>query len=367
MPPTDNPIYDFPLIKAALKRRGIDVEYTGGYKIVRPADVIFEKGHGNIEFENDQGEQGIFIKDNSGHYHQVFMYKRDYHLSKYGSPKYHICQCDIIQQFMDSGGFRDHYRYANTDEVVVQDMDNGYQEETVSDLGLCGYCAGLLNERYRRNMPLEEFVNILREAGEADPDNEAKEVDMFGYVRDWQKISEAKRELENYTCECCGFKAKTIFDRRFIHVHHIDGNKLNNRQENLKCLCIRCHANVDDHHRENFSSGDIHLQLEEFNSLHNKPILKCLECCDTIKNLIALGESSIRWAHRKSSGKIVGVFYPKGHVLFDESMGDMDGEDNEQKLKDSVMVKRFEDGKNFIYPKDKFEFVKVPKKKDNSN
>ena len=45
----------------------------------------------------------------------------------------------------------------------------------------------------------------------------------------------------------------------------------------------------------------------------------------------------------------------------------MDGEDNEQKLKDSVMVQRIEDRKSFIYPKDKFEFVKVPKKKDNSN
>ena len=33
-------------------------------------------------------------------------------------------------------------------------------------------------------------------------------------------------------------------------------------------LTVKCvgDTNVDDHHRENFSSGDIHLQLEEFNS-----------------------------------------------------------------------------------------------------
>ena len=134
MPLSDEPIYDFPLIKAALRRRGIEVEYTGEYRIVRPADVIFENGHGNIVFQNDQNKQGIFIRDNSGHYHQVFMYKRDYHLSRYGSPKYHICQCNTIQEFMNSGGFRDHYRYANTDEVIVQDMDNGLCEETVRDL-----------------------------------------------------------------------------------------------------------------------------------------------------------------------------------------------------------------------------------------
>lgn len=268
MPLSDEPIYDFPLIKAALRRRGIEVEYTGEYRIVRPADVIFENGHGNIVFQNDQNKQGIFIRDNSGHYHQVFMYKRDYHLSRYGSPKYHICQCNTIQEFMNSGGFRDHYRYANTDEVIVQDMDNGMCEETVRDLALCGYCANIVSTQYRKGMPLREFVNILREAGEADPDHEAKEVDMLGYVRNWQSISEAKRELENYTCEICGFKAENTFDRRFMHVHHRDGNKLNNRPENLQCLCIRCHANADDHHRKNFSNGDMHLQLEEFNSRH---------------------------------------------------------------------------------------------------
>ena len=133
MPIDDDPIYEFPLTKAALKKRGIDVEYTGGYTVVKPTDVIFKNGRGNVEFQNDKGENGIYIKDSYGHYHQVFMYKRDYHLIRYGSPKFHICQCDTIQEFMDSGGFRDHYRYANTNEVKVLDMDNGLREETVSD------------------------------------------------------------------------------------------------------------------------------------------------------------------------------------------------------------------------------------------
>jgi hypothetical protein len=52
--PTDDPIYDFHLTKAALKRRGIDVEFTGGYTVVRPTDVVFRNGRGNVEFENDE-------------------------------------------------------------------------------------------------------------------------------------------------------------------------------------------------------------------------------------------------------------------------------------------------------------------------
>ena len=260
--PTDEPIYDFHRTKEALGRRGINVEYTGGYTIVRPADVVFENGIGNVEFQNDKGESGIFIIDKNGHYRQVFMYKRDYHLYRYGSPRYHICRCDTIRSFITSGGFREHYRYANTDEVTVLNMDNGYREETVNDLELCGYCANMLGNEY--GMPLESFVEILKEAGEANPDEEAKEVDIFGYVRNWEMISDAKRELANYTCEVCGYQAEDIFDRRFIHVHHRDGDKLNNRMENLQCLCIHCHANVDPSHARNFSRGAQADMLREF-------------------------------------------------------------------------------------------------------
>ena len=268
--PIDDPIYEFPRIKEALKRRGIDVEYTGGYTVVRPADVVFKGGKGNVEFVNDKGEQGIYIKDNNGHYHQVFMYKRDYHLVRYGSPRFHICQCDTIQEFMQSGGFRDHYRYANTEEVKVLDMDNGLREETVNDLQLCAYCANMFNQRFRKGMPLEHFVDILKEAGEADPEEQAKEVDIFGYVKEWDKISEAKKELENYTCEKCGYHAETPFDRMYIHVHHKDGNKLNNNQSNLQCLGIHCHANIDQRHRQNFSKGANAYVLREFEDKQDK-------------------------------------------------------------------------------------------------
>lgn len=262
---SDNPICEFPLTKAALLRRGIVVEQvTGGYSVVKSTDVIFKDGKGNVEFRNDKGENGIFIKSGNGGYRQVFMYKRDYHLYRYGSPRYHICQCDTIQEFMQSGGFRDHYRYANTDEVSVLDLDSGRREVLVNDLKLCAYCGNMLGSKFYKGMPLEDFVNVLKKAGEADREKTSQEVDIFGYVKEWQNISEAKRELENYTCEKCGYQAASMFDRRFIHVHHIDGDKLNNDASNLQCLCIRCHANIDDRHRKNFSAGAQADMLREY-------------------------------------------------------------------------------------------------------
>lgn len=261
--PNDEPIYEFPLFKDALRRKGIEVGETGGYKIVRPADVIFKNGRGNVDFQDDKGNKGIFIKDSDNHFHQVFMYKRDYHLGYGKPPKYHICQCQVIQQFMAEGRFKESYRYANTEEVIVQDLDDHRREVAMKNLPLCSFCAGMMKRHFQSNMNSNDFVEILKAAGEAT-EEESKEVDIFGYVKEWPKISEAKRELENYTCEQCGYQANNAFDRRFIQVHHIDGNKLNNKKENLKCLCIRCHANVDQRHKQNFSKGYNADMLAEF-------------------------------------------------------------------------------------------------------
>lgn len=263
----DEPIYEFPFFKDALRRKGIEVGEAGGYKIVRPADVVFKNGRGNVEFIDDKGNKGIFIKDSDNLFHQVFMYKRDYHLGYGKPPKYHICQCQVIQQFMAEGRFKESYRYANTEEVIVQDLDNHRREVAMRKLPLCSFCARMMKRHFQSNMNSNDFVEILKAAGEAT-EEESKEVDIFGYVKDWPKISEAKRELENYTCEQCGYQANNAFVHRFIQVHHIDGNKLNNKKENLKCLCIRCHSNVDERHRNNFSKGYNADMLREFDDLN---------------------------------------------------------------------------------------------------
>ena len=50
-----------------------------------------------------------------------------------------------------------------------------------------------------------------------------------------------------------------------VQVNHINGIKTDNNGKNLECLCIRCHANVDDVHRKNFSKGDNLFRLNDFN------------------------------------------------------------------------------------------------------
>lgn len=49
-------------------------------------------------------------------------------------------------------------------------------------------------------------------------------------------MREIARERAGWRCENCGGKP------RFLHTHHLDHDKTNNRLRNLRCLCNRCHG-----------------------------------------------------------------------------------------------------------------------------
>lgn len=84
-----------------------------------------------------------------------------------------------------------------------------------------------------------------------EPENN-QELDMFGYVKNWQQISKKFRVENEFTCNNCSIKIEHKFDHRFIQVHHKNGNKQINIRENLQCLCTLCHADVNERHTINF-------------------------------------------------------------------------------------------------------------------
>lgn len=255
---TEDPIYTFPLTRRALSAMGIRVGIATAYREVENKEVNLNDPQSRVSFT----DEGIFWEDpRDGVQRQIFLYKWNYKMKRFGKPRFHIRQCQTIRQFMASGAFTHEYRRANTEQVMVHNIDTD-KDETVENLPLCGYCARLIAAE-NPDMKSSDFVAILRKADEGRTPDRA-EVDLFGYTRDWEAISTAYRELKDYTCERCGLHIDNPFDRQYIHVHHRDGNKLNNRTSNLECLCIRCHARSDAHHTYNFSRGANRIRLEQF-------------------------------------------------------------------------------------------------------
>ncbi|MBR6629404.1 MAG: HNH endonuclease [Bacteroidaceae bacterium] len=259
----EEPIYEFKGLKNLLTSLGYQVEKATGYREVENVDVDLNDLQNNIDFTED----GIFLIDaNDGSRQQIFLYKRNYRLRTYGKPRFHIRKCKVIQDFMDLGTFRQEYRRANTNPVLVCDVDDNNTDKLVDDLPLCKYCARMVAQEYQ-GMHSKEFVEILREASENSEENigGTVEVDIFGYTKDWEMISKAYREEHNYTCECCGVHIDDPYDYYYMHVHHINGDKTNNRKSNLRCLCIRCHSQVDEIHISNFSKGAKRILVSQFN------------------------------------------------------------------------------------------------------
>lgn len=265
MKKSDEPIYDFSSLKNFLKRKGYVVGTRDTYEPFTPEDVKPEDvSNGSMEFRND----GIFSIGSTGNERQVFLYMKKYHIQQYGLPRFHICKCQTIEDFIASGGFKSHYVKANTVPVPVIDLDDSYIEKQISNLPLCGYCRKKIktnaNIDFGTNDTTDRFVEMLKALND-DIENDTQEVDLFGYVKDWEFISKKFREEKNYTCENCGLQITDAYYRQYIHVHHINGNKLNNNYSNLRCLCLYCHAHVDSHHlRRLTSSGANGIAYKDF-------------------------------------------------------------------------------------------------------
>lgn len=229
--------------------------------IIGRIDLTEQENLGNIDWRED----GVYLNVN-GNYQKGFMYNKDYLISKFGNPKFHLFKCEVIQGFIVKGIFNGYYYWSNSPTVTVTQRGTHieYEDET---LKLCSKCRAILTSR---NLELvsdtEDFHNTLDFQEPAIEPTE--QVDIFGRPFNWQKISTAYKKSVDYTCESCGFGGSDLesnYDKRFIDTDHITGWDLTNTDEsNLMCLCKLCHAFKDDIHTENFNKRRMRIELKTF-------------------------------------------------------------------------------------------------------
>lgn len=262
-------LYDFSELKSfVMEKMGIDSDSIDSH--FKPITQKFSSGElrKHIDFSN----MGIFFINSFGEKIKGFLYiESGYNLEliksknlKTSIPKFHVQKCKTIEQMIEKKDFNGKYVFSNRTVLMRDKIDNLEKEPTA-----CGNCIKLNNKLYK-GMTTTEFVNkvIMDEKIEGTlnkgdlPINIP--VDQSGYTLDKEIISKKFREENNFTCQECSLQLNPPFDSYFLETHHIDGNKRNNSENNLKCLCILCHANYNEIHKKNYSSGDNKIKLDDF-------------------------------------------------------------------------------------------------------
>lgn len=247
-------LYNFENLSAFLTQLGFPEATDSGFRVIR-RDLTQEEQAGNIEFRTD----GVYLTVD-GQEFKGYMYLKYPDVDRYGNPKFHITDCITIRDQRGSGRFDGRYFWHNSNTVNIEDRENGRVHENIN-LVLCNNC--------RRQSAITQYTDTVGffsvlDQQEQDEINQEYEIDIFGYTLDWQKISKEFRKEKDYTCENCNIKITIPPDRRFIHVHHKNGNKLNNRRNNLECLCILCHAHKDSTHEHNFERRRMQADIKAF-------------------------------------------------------------------------------------------------------
>ena len=247
-------LYLFSNLAQRLTQLGYPEPTESGFRVIK-RDLTQEEQAGNIEFRED----GIYLTIDGQEY-KGYMYLKYPDVARFGFPKFHITNCQTVLGQRTRGQFDGRYFWHNSNKVTIEDRANGNVHEDIN-LGLCGYCRN--QSSITEYSDTQGFFSLLDQQEQEDI-NEEVEVDIFGYTLDWQQISREFRKEKEYTCESCGIQIDEPSDRRFIHVHHRSGNKLNNRRNNLECLCVLCHANKDATHERNFERRRMQADIRAF-------------------------------------------------------------------------------------------------------
>jgi hypothetical protein len=263
-------LYNFTQLDRYLTEQSYPYAEQRGIQIIR-RDLSLEEQAGNIEFNED----GIYLTINGQEY-KGYMYIKNPFIVNFGNkfPKFHITNCEIIEEQKAKGKFENRYYWHNSNLVDLTDTQTGEEFNQVS-LELCSRCKAKIN--FVEYSDTEGFFSML---DQQDTEETLREIqlDMFGRPLDWDIISKEYKKEKNYTCEKCAFGGDMLLsrkDREFMHTDHIVAWELANmRRNNLQCLCILCHSQKDELHKANFSKRGMKKRVQRFIDKYREKLIE---------------------------------------------------------------------------------------------
>ena len=207
----------------------------------------------------------------------VFAYIRDHtertlsEWNELGGPekkrKLHFAVCKTLVEMKETGHF-ERYRVTNvTSNRYELDTREGKHkvplypcQNCLNEVGYHSFSYKHTTREKRREIVREfnsqEAMDLLWQRFELF-EKEVQDLQSAhvstGYPRNWCSVARAVKQQAGWKCVSCGVLLEGT--RHLLDVHHVNGDKRDNRDDNLRCLCKECHQKEHTHyHMLNFNS-----------------------------------------------------------------------------------------------------------------
>jgi len=200
---------------------------------------------------------------------RVLLYIRDrrtfrQHDPRDNLPKFHIANCRTLEEMRGHGRFEKYVISRRTDGKFKMNFIYAFdkQESAIYELKVCRWCLSRISYRgyshtgdkrreeiygafslteYFATYPTDLVTMLPLHTDDTAPFNQ--------YSIEFRETSTRYREQIGWICENnkCQVDLSRPSYHKYLHTHHLNGQKYDDRADNYKALCIRCHAEEPMH------------------------------------------------------------------------------------------------------------------------
>jgi hypothetical protein len=177
-------------------------------------------------------------------------------------PKFHVANCSMLATMRQQGRFQLRYVISTRSDgkFKMNFIDQFGTQSSVCELKICILCLKRLHykgygqgtrgrdkEIYKAFSLAEYFSAYPKNQITTFPQHTDNTAPLNEYSNGFHEVSHRYRAENGWRCENCRIDLSHPLHRKYLHTHHRNAQKSDDRKENHRALCIRCHAEQPMH------------------------------------------------------------------------------------------------------------------------